>query len=220
MPTWELDGCPQTENPAIRTNVIPTSSEGTLVLIRHAPTAENMRGVVVGRIDPPLDENGLERAHRFANAVSHLLINRLYSSTLTRSIQTATLISSVKGVPLEASANLREADFGILDGILKSSQEYKTHTRNRCEDKFFFRPQGGESYADVEDRVLHFLKNNQCIFKNGITAIVTHIGVIRAFYHYLCIVSPQQAAELDVDHLSVSILDFYRKKSVWGCNLI
>lgn len=95
-----------------------------LLLARHAETvwhAENR--YAGGRSDPELTELGLRQADRLARTAVALGVDAVVSSPQRRAVTTATPAAEALGVPLHQEPNLREVDFGDLEGHLLSEMD-------------------------------------------------------------------------------------------------
>lgn len=96
---------------------------GTLYIVRHSITALNSdvkKGDSAERIrgwlDVPLSKDGLEVAKQSAADLENRGIIKIYSSDLIRAKETAELISSATGAPVEATGMLRPWNLGVLQG--------------------------------------------------------------------------------------------------------
>jgi len=92
-----------------------------LILIRHGHTRLNLPGEnerLRAWLDIPLDEQGLQEAKDTAAAVASQGIKTIYSSDLTRAIQTATAISLATCAPLIPIPELRPWNLGSFAGQL------------------------------------------------------------------------------------------------------
>lgn len=145
-----------------------------LLVIRHAATDWNAAGLIQGRADP-----GLSAAGRAQAATARLPAGwadaRCLSSPLIRAMETARLL----GLAPRAEPRLIEMDWGGWEGeSLKSLRarlgEVMAENEGRGLD---FRPPGGESPRDVQDRLRPLLAQ-----LGGPTIAVTHKGVLRALY--------------------------------------
>lgn len=85
-----------------------------LLFVRHGQTDDNARGLIQGRNDPPLNDNGLAQAERIAEILSHQDVSCIISSPLKRALQTADIISQKTGLVIELDDRLVERDFGLL----------------------------------------------------------------------------------------------------------
>lgn len=94
---------------------IPASGRTLALLIRHGRTSDNKKGVLRAWADQPLDRSGELDAQMAANILRPYNVQMLYSSDLTRDMQTAHIISkALNNVPTEVAFELRTADMGEL----------------------------------------------------------------------------------------------------------
>lgn len=96
-------------------------SSTTLFVIRHGQTDWNREGRLQGHADIPLNAKGIEQAQRVAHYLKEkqIPITALYSSDLQRAQQTAHEIAKLYSLHILLSADLREGDFGKLQGLTK-----------------------------------------------------------------------------------------------------
>jgi probable phosphoglycerate mutase len=86
-----------------------------LVLVRHAPTRDNVDGVIMGQRDPEAIVDGLDGA---AGLLGGLLPAHVVSSDARRAQATARAIAP--GMALRLDERLRERGFGPWEGRLKT----------------------------------------------------------------------------------------------------
>ena len=137
----------------------------TLVLLRHGVTAHTVERRFSGRhTDPPLSELG----SRQAEAAGHHLAGRggievIVSSPLQRARQTAEAAAAALGLEVSIDEDLREADFGMWDGLTFAEvrADWSTELAEWLSDPAVAPPGGGESLhgvaariAGVQDRLL------------------------------------------------------------------
>lgn len=128
--------------------------------IRHGETDWNRQGLIQGWIDIPLNENG----HRQAQAVARGLVQvadfppdcNFVVSPLQRAKQTMGYLAEALALEpqqIAIDAAVRELGFGIWEGKpfweLKASPVYPALP----EDRYAWRPDGGESYEDGNVRI-------------------------------------------------------------------
>lgn len=146
----------------------------TLLVIRHAPTDWNERGLIQGRSDPPLSVNGRSRATRWRVPVD-IEFQRAYASPLRRAGETAALLG-LDAVPEPA---LIEMAWGEFEG--RRLADIRSELGSKMEEAeargLDFRLPGGESPRDVQERLFPFLASLE-----RPSVAVTHKGVIRALY--------------------------------------
>jgi probable phosphoglycerate mutase len=144
-----------------------------VALIRHAPTAWNAEGRVLGRADPPLSADGAARAARWRlpeDLRALATAGRLgwAVSPLRRTGETARILGAVSPV---VEPRLVEQDWG----------EWTGHPRAAVAGGHWdTTPPGGESPAHVLARVRAWLDDLAPGEGPDIWVAVTHMGVIRA----------------------------------------
>lgn len=86
-------------------------------LTRHGETDWNTKGILQGWIDVPLNDKGIRQSYEFAENLSHLEFNWVYSSPLRRALQTAEILAASLNLPAPiCSEGLKERHFGVLQG--------------------------------------------------------------------------------------------------------
>lgn len=129
-----------------------------IIFVRHGETDWNRDGLIQGSIDTDLNEKG----HAQSKSVAELLAFRksewkdfqIIVSPQKRALQTAQPILEALGRSLDGiESRVRELGFGVWEGKpfweLKASPVYPADTESR----YFWRPEGGESYEDGVARV-------------------------------------------------------------------
>lgn len=147
-------------------------------VIRHGQTELNKKGIINGHKDDPLAPEGIEQA-KMAAPLLPKSIKHIYVSSLERAKQTAGLLNEVLGVPMTFHDELREVNFGVLNGT-PFLDEYKKKHKMLDYD---WRP-SGESFDDVKTRVLKILNQIKNENGDGEALIVAHGGIIRML-HFL-----------------------------------
>jgi broad specificity phosphatase PhoE len=122
-------------------------SAGRLYLVRHGRTAGNTVRYV-GWGDEPLDEVGREQARALAAQLAGEPIDVVFSSPLSRALDTARPLAEGHGAPLEVRDGLKEIHYGEYQDILKAERKLRLKRNHRVDPM-----PGGESLRDVFDRV-------------------------------------------------------------------
>ncbi|MBQ3321537.1 MAG: histidine phosphatase family protein [Firmicutes bacterium] len=187
-----------------------------IILVRHGETRQHEEPIFIGQYDVPLSDEGRAQAEELGKRIAALMaedveaellgmdkfgkepmpaIERIYSSDLTRAVETADIIAAeinrtyphlaeVLGGPVKVKhdAGLREISLGDWDGhpIREIADQYPEEYERRGRDIFSFKMRGAESFYDMQYRVKNALRN---ILRNDDAKdiiIVAHSGVIRA----------------------------------------
>jgi probable phosphoglycerate mutase len=148
-----------------------------VALIRHAPTAWNAEGRVLGQADPPLSPEGAARAARWqlpADLQALAVRGQLgwAASPLRRAVETARLLGAITPV---MEPRLAEQDWGEWTGQTRAVVAAQATGAGWQET-----PPGGESPARVLARVRAWLDELAPGDGPDTWAAVTHMGVIRA----------------------------------------
>lgn len=88
-----------------------------LFLVRHGETESNRLGLALGRDDVPLNERGRWQAQRLALALAREPIAAVYSSPLSRAMDTAWPIARQHGLEVQPEPGLIEMDIGQAEGL-------------------------------------------------------------------------------------------------------
>ncbi|MBI4523782.1 MAG: histidine phosphatase family protein [Deltaproteobacteria bacterium] len=125
-----------------------------ILLVRHGATDWNLQGRCQGSTDMALNEVGLQQAVEMAASLRSEVITALYSSNLTRALQTAELIGRARNLPVVIEERFRELNHGALEGLTFSEihEQYPEFIRKwKAEPAELLIP-GGERLVDVDKR--------------------------------------------------------------------
>lgn len=148
-----------------------------LYLVRHGQSTWNLEGRVQGQVvHPPLTALGRRQAQRAAVQLVDRGIGRIISSDLVRASQTAAIIGSELGMPVDHTPLLREQYLGTMEGVLSSDlTALPTPPGAHVSD---IRWGGGESLADVAVRLTTLLDQLRAGPQLD-TALVSHADALR-----------------------------------------
>lgn len=135
-----------------------------ILVARHGETDWNLRGLVQGQTDVPLNETGVTQAKELAEKLHlhYAPIHALYSSDLARAQATAQFTAAKLQLPINLSSNFREIHYGEAEGTLATE-------KNRQVDA-----PGAESYSSVLKRAKQEILSIIPKHKDEKIAIFTH----------------------------------------------
>ena len=145
--------------------------------IRHGQTKLNVQKINNGGIDDELTDEGMKQAEAAANSLPKS-IKRMYVSSLGRAKQTANILNANLGLPITYSDDLREVDFGELNG----TPFLQEHQDRHMALNYDWGP-SGENFAAVKARTLRILQEIKQSNGDGEALIVGHGGTIRTLYY-------------------------------------
>lgn len=145
-----------------------------IYFVRHPETQWNKAGILQGHKDSSLTPDGEDEAKKLGELLKIKNIEIIYSSDLGRCIQTAEIINSFINKEIVKVLELRERNFGDLNGRPNS----EVREILNLSDPNQLAP-NGESFNQMRMRVLKFVQSLSAKnFKNIL--LVTHEGVTRA----------------------------------------
>jgi len=189
-----------------------------LWLVRHGESMGNLADAQAhatggGRLvldvrdpDVPLSPTGEDQADALGAWLAQLPAaeqpTTVLSSPFTRAAGTARRAVAASGLALTIryDERLRERDFGAFDGMTREGirAEYPDEARRRdLLGKFYYRPPGGESWADVALRVRSLLATEALRHDGERLVCVSHQAVVMVFRYVLEELSESQLMEID-----------------------
>jgi broad specificity phosphatase PhoE len=152
-----------------------------IVFARHGQTAPNRDGLVLGRADPELTDEGRGQAELLAAALSTEPVAKILTSPLLRARQTAEAISAACGVPVAVDERLVEIDWGTWEGRPAGSLAIADVDRWRRDSPEPREADGtapeGESLESLSVRVESFCLDT---LDEGLVVAVSHVSPIKA----------------------------------------
>ena len=137
------------------------SSAIRIFLIRHGETDWNRVHRFQGRTDVPLNQEGREQARALAMALKHEPLMAIYSSPLTRAMETARLIKTFHPtIDLFEETGLIEMDLGKFDGMEARlwAEQYPGFREKWQENPASVKMPEGESLQEVQTRAIDALE--------------------------------------------------------------
>ena len=151
-----------------------------IVLVRHGRTDVNARGLLLGRLDPPLDSTGEVQATAAATLLGsgERRPARLISSPLGRTRLSAAAIGEVLGRAVETDDRWLELDYGELDGVPLADVPAETWATWRTDPEFC--PEGGECLSALGRRVRAACDDLAPEAADADVVVVSHVSPIKA----------------------------------------
>ena len=176
-----------------------------LILLRHGESQWNLENRFTGWVDVPLSPRGEAEAHAAGAKLTGRRIDKVYTSVLRRSIDTATIALEVAGiasVPVVRDAALNERMYGELQGLNKAeaAQRFGAEQVKLWRRSYDVRPPGGESLADTAARVLPYWKAHILpdLLAGLSVLVVAHGNSLRALVMHLDGLTREQVLELEI----------------------
>ena len=151
-----------------------------ILVTRHGQTDWNLQQRVMGKVDEPLNQKGIEQAYITKQKVNDYNIDLIICSPLERAKQTAKIINEDKQIDIIYDDRIIERDFGEFEGlkydeydneILWDYYKNKQYEKAECMKNFF-------------DRIYSFCEDMEKNYPNLNILLVTHGGVSVALNCY------------------------------------
>jgi broad specificity phosphatase PhoE len=131
------------------------------ILVRHGETEWNREDRMRGWLDVPLNERGRLQAAAVGKALQGEPIVAVYSSPLSRALDTARAFASPRGIEPVPFEPIKDFNFGEWQGHTRSEVKERWADLYRVyeTDPAAFRAPGGESLEGLHGRVLSGLED-------------------------------------------------------------
>ncbi|MEO1282487.1 MAG: histidine phosphatase family protein [Pseudomonadota bacterium] len=174
----------------------------TIYCIRHGQTDWNAEQRYQGQADIPLNDFGRGQAARNGSVLRDLPIDltkaHYVASPLGRTVETMQIVRRQMGLDPDTfttDPRLREVHYGHWEAKLLSDLPTldPTGMKDRLDDPFNWRPRGGESYADLMQRIIPWVET-----LDQTTVVSTHGGISRTLRGHLLGMDMNNILELEV----------------------
>ncbi|HVL26615.1 MAG TPA: MSMEG_4193 family putative phosphomutase [Acidimicrobiales bacterium] len=160
----------------------PSRPPSTLVLlVRHGQTATTGK-VLPGRAPGlHLADTGQAQARAAADAIASLKrVDAIYSSPLERARETAAPIAAARGLRVRADRGLLELDIGEWTGEELKAAAKRPEWRVVQRHPSGFRFPGGESFVELQTRIVGTIDRLVAAHRGGTVVAVSHADPIKA----------------------------------------
>jgi broad specificity phosphatase PhoE len=195
--------------------VAPAAQQQTgslrLYIARHGETDWNVQHKLQGMTDIPLNENGRKQAAALAQSLKGVRLDAIYSSTLSRSRETAQTVAG-KTMSVTSLDGLRERNYGHFQGGSDTAAPY-VKRMNVWDDRL----DDGESLNQLLGRARDSLAQIRREHPAGNVLIVAHRITNQMILRALLDLTPDQTVKITQDNDEVYLveLDPGAKPRLW-----
>ena len=151
-----------------------------VLLVRHGETPTTGQ-VLPGRApNLHLSERGRAQAERVAERLEGLPVTAVYSSPLERAQETAGPTAAANGLEIQPADGLLECDFGDWTGAEISRLAALPEWRTVQSSPSTFRFPNGESFTEMQDRMVGALEDLVAAHPGGVVVCFSHADTIKA----------------------------------------
>jgi broad specificity phosphatase PhoE len=182
-----------------------------IFLVRHGATTLTAEDRFAGSTDVELSDDGREQAAALGDRLRTEQLDAVYASPMSRTLETASIVSRACNVSTSAVDGLREISHGHWEGLTRAEVEarFPDEYASWEGDPFTFAPAGGESGAAVLARALPALRAILDAHAGGRVLVVSHKATIRLLLSSLLGFDPRGYRDrLDQAPACLNVLDF------------
>ena len=182
----------------------------TILLIRHGETVGNREGLFRGQKDFPLNENGRIQAKALAEDVRTSKIDAVYSSPLSRALETARPLAELRGLRVIEDPGFTNIRLGDWEGIAKKWVEENQPELWKIwitEPERLRRP-GAETLAQVQERAFSALERIVRDEAGKTVAVVSHRAVLKPLIAGCLGIPAPYFWKVHMDTAAYSILEY------------
>ena len=153
-----------------------------LFITRHGETIWNTQRRLQGWSDSDLTENGMKNALSLGERLKDIEFRSIYASPSKRTVHTAVLIKGSREQQIIEDDNLREIHLGDWEGQTQDNlrETYPEEYHSFWNTPDLYTTNSGESFFQLQDRVIDFLNRMTSEHNDGNILIVTHSVFIKA----------------------------------------
>ncbi len=178
--------------------------------MRHGQADNNVNRILVGRhLESHLTEKGRMQVKETAQLLKSMSISKIYSSPVTRAIETTQIVGEELGLDYEIDDRLYEIDLGKLAGT------YYDEILNKYGNLFLsfymgddsvLSNHGVESFTAVKSRIRDLLDQVMSRHNNHNVLLVTHLDPIKAAISYILDLKPESLYKWHMRNAALTIL--------------
>jgi len=187
-----------------------------LLLVRHGITESNSARKFVGYGDVELSAAGYRQVEQLRDRLADDKIDAVYSSDLRRALVTAEVISSGHKVDIVTCPELREINYGNVEGLTfeEISRLYPEVAESLTNFSLRLEFPGGESFEGFVERASKFLNKLKKHTLSQTMLIVAHGGPLRVLVCRLLGIDLGHWKQIRLDNASLSIVETYSQRAI------
>ncbi|WP_149029385.1 histidine phosphatase family protein [Corynebacterium halotolerans] len=179
-----------------------------IILVRHGVTPTTGQ-VLPGRTPGlHLSEAGEEQARGVAERLDGLPLAAIYSSPMERAVETSRPTAERFGLSPVTCEGIVECDFGEWTGAQLAELSKLPEWQNVQKTPSSFRFPGGESFTEMQDRMVGSLGDIAARHKGEVVACFSHADPIKTVIAHLSGTPLDSFQRISTDPASISVAEF------------
>jgi probable phosphoglycerate mutase len=178
--------------------------------MRHGQAENNVNKILVGRhIESHLTDYGRQQVEDTARYLQNVPIEKVYVSPVTRTVETAKIVSKILGISYEIDERLYEIDLGKLVGMNYEDiiQKYgNLFLKFYAESDNALSNYGVESFTAVKRRIKDLMDEITEKEHDKNVLMITHLDPIKAAISVLLDLKPEALFHWHIRNAALTIL--------------
>jgi probable phosphoglycerate mutase len=196
-----------------------------VILMRHGQAENNVNRILVGRhIESHLTHYGRQQVEDTARYLQNVPIEKVYVSPVTRTVETAKIVSKILGISYEIDERLYEIELGKLVGM---NYDDIIDKYGNLFLKFYagtdsmLSNYGVESFTAVKRRIKNLMDEIKETEHDKNVLMITHLDPIKAAISVLLDLKPEALFHWHIRNAALTILKHESKiYSLSGVNVM
>ena len=182
-----------------------------LFLIRHGELTTSQEWRYVGHLDVDLNDTGIEQMKKIGGRLRHERVDVLLSSDLQRTRRGAEIIGTMIGLTPQPNAAFREINLGEWEGLTRDEilARFPADFEERSQNLPNFRITNGESFADLQERVISQIEIVLKEYQGKNIALIAHGGVNRVIITHVLGMDLSNLTRIDQAYGCLNIIDYF-----------
>jgi len=174
----------------------------TLYIVRHGETEWNVKKIIQGHEDIPLNKKGETQAIELAKKLRHIKFDAVFSSDLIRAKRTAEIITLEKKLAVQTTKMLKERYFGKYQGKSFADNNEMSKLINNLKTVTGPGVREVENDQKIISRMITFLREIALIYVEKTILVVSHGGPMRTLLIYLGFATYDNFTEGQINNLA------------------
>lgn len=183
-----------------------------IFLVRHGETTdEDTKKIYKGTLDIPLSEKGITRLKRVANHLAGYNLDSVYTSVLSRAVESGRIIAEPHNLDIVPDSSLNELYFGRWQGMSfnEIAEKFPDNLSLWLQDPENHPPLGGESLLKAQKRIMGKFREIVNKHQRENVVIVAHGGALRIILCTLLSIKLSNMFRVAQDNGCINIVDIY-----------
>jgi len=164
-----------------------------------------------------INEEGREQARKLRDRLAEEDISKIYSSSMTRAVETAEIVAEPHDLEVEKAGELKEVARAKFEG--ERFEDLIEEVSNSETEDYLWKPEGGESLEELKERGAEFLNSIKEKNEGEKVVVISHGGTISSTLMGILDHSAKNSYRINQENCNVNKLNWTAEKG-WSINSV